>query len=263
MKCSAKGYKAAAKVFIIIGILLFVFGSSLIFAGTSWLKTGSDLLNSLDGGENGVKTDTAVTGGLSLTQITDAFKEALSIASQGVVKQVGSTDGFNNDAAIHIPLPGALQKVKSMLAKVGLSSMADDLELKLNRAAEASAPKAKELFLSAIKEMTFEDVKTIYEGPKDSATQYFKGKMSEPLAEEMRPIVQSTLAEVGAVNAYDQVMGQYKDIPFVPDVKADLTQHVLDKGLAGIFYYMAREEAAIRENPVKQTTDLLKSVFGR
>jgi len=30
----------------------------------------------------------------------------------------------------------------------------------------------------------------------------------------------------------------------------------------GIFYYLAKEEAAIRENPAKRTTDLLKQVFG-
>jgi hypothetical protein len=30
----------------------------------------------------------------------------------------------------------------------------------------------------------------------------------------------------------------------------------------GIFYYMAKEEAAIRTNPAKRTTDLLKRVFG-
>ncbi len=254
--------RSGVTTFVVAGLFWGVVGVCSVFAGTSWLKTGSDLLNTLGGG-NTAKTDSATTGGASLTQITEAFKEALSMASQGVVKQVGATDGFNNDAAIHIPLPGTLQKVKSVLATVGLSGMADDLELKLNRAAEASAPKAKALFLSAIKEMTFDDVKNIYEGPEDSATQYFKGKMSTPLADEMRPIVETTLAEVGAVNTYDQVMAKYKDIPFVPNIKADLTQHVLDKGLEGIFYYMAREEAAIRENPVKQTTDLLKTVFGK
>jgi hypothetical protein len=48
----------------------------------------------------------------------------------------------------------------------------------------------------------------------------------------------------------------------VPDVKADLTKHVIQKGINGIFYYLAKEEAAIRKDPVKQTTDLLKKVFG-
>jgi hypothetical protein len=48
----------------------------------------------------------------------------------------------------------------------------------------------------------------------------------------------------------------------VPDVKADLVNHVLDKAIAGIFIYLGREEAAIRDNPAKQTTAILKKVFG-
>lgn len=262
MKGLTKKSLANFALLISAGFLFLIIVSSPVSAGNSWLKTGTDLLNSVSG-DSGVKSDSAATGGPSLPQITDAFKEALTMASQAVVDQVGSADGFNKDDAIHIPLPGALQKVKSMLGTVGLSGMADDLELKLNRAAEAAAPKAKDLFLTSITEMSFDDVKTIYDGPNDSATQYFKDKMSLPLTDEMRPIVEETLAEVGAVNAYDQLMGKYKDIPFVPDVKADLTQHVLDKGLEGIFYYMAQKEAGIRENPVEQTTELLKTVFGR
>ena len=31
----------------------------------------------------------------------------------------------------------------------------------------------------------------------------------------------------------------------------------------GIFYYMAQEEAAIRQNPAKRTTELLRRVFGK
>jgi len=51
-------------------------------------------------------------------------------------------------------------------------------------------------------------------------------------------------------------------LPFVPDVKANLTGHVVQKAMDGIFYYIAKEEAAMRKNPAKQTTDLLKKVFG-
>jgi hypothetical protein len=57
-------------------------------------------------------------------------------------------------------------------------------------------------------------------------------------------------------------MGQYQSLPFVPDVKADLTDHVIEKGMEGIFHYIAQEEAAIRRDPAKRTTDLLKRVFG-
>ena len=107
-----------------------------------------------------------------------------------------------------------------------------------------------------------DDVKRIYDGPKDAATQYFKGKMTGPLADSMRPVVDSSLSEVGAVKAYDAMIGQYKSMPFVPDVKANLTSHVLDKALGALFLFLGREEAAIRENPTKRTTELLQKVFG-
>ena len=204
----------------------------------------------------------ATSSGLSTAEIGDGLKEALRVGSASVVGQLGQTDGFNTDSAIHIPLPKSMKKVQSVLSKVGQSSLLDDLELRLNRAAEAATPKAKEIFWQAIREMTLTDVREIYEGPEDAATRYFQGKMSAPLAEEMRPVVDASLAQVGAVQAYEETMGKYRTIPFVPDVKADLTQHVLDKGLAGIFYYLAKEEAAIRQNPIKRTTDLLQRVFG-
>ena len=86
--------------------------------------------------------------------------------------------------------------------------------------------------------------------------------MSPALAENMRPVVEDSLSEVGAIQAYDNVMGAYSSLPFVPDVKADLTDYVIEKGMDGIFHYVAKEEAAIRRDPAKRTTDLLKRVFG-
>ncbi len=87
--------------------------------------------------------------------------------------------------------------------------------------------------------------------------------MSSPLAAEMKPIVDTQLASVGAIASYDRMIGQYKTPPFVPDVKSDLTNHVLDKAIGGVFLYLGREEAAIRENPAKRTTELLKKVFSK
>lgn len=201
-------------------------------------------------------------GALTNTDIASGLKEALRVGTERVVGQLGQADGFNNDPSVHIPLPDQLKTVQSALSKVGLSSMVDDLEVKLNRAAETATPKAKKLFWQSITEMKLEDVEAIYKGEKDAATQYFRGKMSEPLAAEMGPVVDSSLAQVGAVQSYDNVMGKYKKLPFVPDAKADLKDYVIEKGMDGMFFYLAKEEAAIRENPAKQTTAILKRVFG-
>ena len=123
-----------------------------------------------------------------------------------MVSQLGREDGFNNDPAIHIPLPKSLITAQNWLGKIGMAGLLDDLELKLNRAAELATPKAKALFGQAISEMTFEDVMSIYNGPDDSATRYFQSKMSNPLALEMSPIVSDSLSEVGAIQSYDNAM---------------------------------------------------------
>jgi len=243
---------------LIIGFFLFV--SVPVFGGNSWLQKGSDTLKSF--GLSGDKTkDAAGLTGLSLDEIAAGLKEALQVGSETVVNQLSAADGFNKDTSIHIPLPGSLATVQKALDKVGYSSFTDDLELKLNRAAEAATPMAKNLFMDAISAMSFEDAREILDGADDAATQYFKGKMSPGLAEAMKPVVDDSLSQVGAIQSYDNMMGKYKSIPFMPDVKSDLTSHVLDKGMDGIFHYMAQEEKAIRQDPLKRTTDLLQKVF--
>jgi hypothetical protein len=231
--------------YYLVVFLAFAFTASLLYGVTKvyggWWEKGNELLKS--------PTGTTATQSLTTEEIGAGLKDALLVGSQNVVAQLGSVDGFNLDPAIHIPLPEQF-------------SLLDDLELKLNRAAEVATPKAKELFAQAISEMTFEDAMNIYNGPDDAATRYFQEKMTPPLAGAMSPVVDESLAQVGAVQSYDNVMNEYKAVPFVPDVKADLTTYVVEKGMDGIFHYMAVEEAAIRQNPVKRTTELLQRVFG-
>lgn len=236
-------------------VLLLSATSTASLAQMDFLKRGKDLLRQVPGGQS--------TQQLSDSEIGAGLREALKVGAERVVSQVGVADGYNGDPKIHIPLPASLQRVQGSLARVGLSSMTDDLELRLNRAAEAAAPEAQAVFWQAIDEMTWADVREIFNGPDDAATGYLERTMSSPLVTRMKPIVDDSLAEVGAVRAYDQAIGRYKAIPFVPDVKADLTQHVLERALQGLFLYLAEEEAAIRQDPAKQSTQLLKKVFGK
>jgi len=219
---------------------------------TDLLKGVEDALGGLGGS----------TGALSDQEIGDGLVEALRVGTERVVGQVSAADGYNLDPDIHIPLPGALKDVQKVLKSIGMSDLTDDLELKLNRAAEAAAPEAQELFLEAIGEMSFDDVQRIYNGPDDAATRYFQDKMTAPLTERMRPVVDRSLADVGAIHSYDKMMTQYEAVPFVPDAKADLSSYVVQRAMDGIFRYVAIEEAAIRNDPAARTTELLERVFG-
>ncbi|WP_165602642.1 DUF4197 domain-containing protein [Candidatus Terasakiella magnetica] len=226
-----------------------------------------DLLNTLkktvEENVNLPTSTTSLAGGLSQSQIIEGLQEALKVGTQNVVSQIGAADGYNADPQIHIPLPDELKQVQNLLKKFGLSAMADDVELKLNRAAEQAAPQAKEIIWNAISNMNMEDAQAIYKGPKDAATQYFKKVASSDLQNIISPIAENSLKDVGALSAYDSLIGQYKSMPFVPDVKANLVNHTTELAMEGIFHYLAQEEAAIRENPAKRTTEILKTVFGK
>jgi hypothetical protein len=230
---------------------------SFCYAADSAVQKGLDLLRN-----SKAAPTQAVTGALSNDDIVAGLKEALVVGSGKVIGQLGKADGFNNDAKVRIPLPAQLGKVKSALDKVGMAGSFADLETRMNRAAEAATPVAKELFMQSIKGMSLTDASGILRGGNDAATQYFRRTMSPELASKMQPIEQQALSKVGAVGMLDQVMTSYNALPLVPKQNINLNDYVVNKTMDGIFLYLAEQEAAIRKDPVARTTDLLKKVFG-
>ena len=131
--------------------------------------------------------------------------------------------------------------MQSALGIVGYGSLGEDLELKLNRAAEAATPIAEDLFLDAVTKLTLGDAKNILNGPEDAATRYFQGKITPTLQTSMRPIIDQTFSQVGSVQSYDKMVGQYSNLPFVTDVKNNLMSYALEKALDGIFFILRRK----------------------
>ncbi len=231
----------------------------------SLMDLGKEVLQQQMGGSGRTTPGAAVPGGrgqsLSTTDIAAGLREALRQGSDAVTRRLGRADGFNADPKVHIPLPDTLRKLQSGLKMAGLSGMADELETKLNRAAEVATPKARQIFTDALERMTLDDARAILNGPQDSATQYFKRTMTPDLKTALRPVVDRTVADAGVVKSYEAMTASAKGLPMVGDGRALLTDHVLDYALAGIFTYLAEEEAAIRANPAKRGSELLRKVF--
>lgn len=207
-------------------------------------------------------TGSTQAAGLSGGQIAMGLKEALTVGTGTVVAQLGKTGGFNLDPKIRIPLPSTLARVDTALKAVGMGNLTGDLERRMNEAAELAVPQAKSLFINAISQMTITDARKILSDQDDAATQYLRQSMGAELAAKIQPIINNTLAQTGAVQAYDRVVGQYAALPFVAGVKTNLNDYVTNRALDGIFYYVAQEESAIRRDPAKRTTELLRAVFG-
>lgn len=196
------------------------------------------------------------------TETADGLKAALNQAVTTAVTTLGKTDGFMGNPEVRIPLPGKLEKAAKKLRKLGMAKQTDALELAMNRAAEAAVPEAKILFVDAIKQMSVTDAIGLLRGPEDAATQYFRGAMSGKLTERFQPIVSKATANVQLAKQYKDVVGRASSLGLVDEKDASLDAYVTRKAMDGLFLVMAREEAAIRKNPLGQASALLRKVFG-
>ncbi len=208
---------------------------------------------SLPAGAAAIGSDEAAAG----------LKAALNQGAGKAIALLGKPDGFFTNPDVHIPLPGKLEKSRKTLNKLGLKKQTAALDLAINRAAEAAVPQAQQLFVNAISQMSLADALSIIKGPEDSATQYFRATMTASLTEAFMPIVGESTAQLDLARKYNAVATKASAIGLVEQQDASLDAYVTRKALDGLFLVMAREEAAIRRDPLGQADALLKKVFGK
>jgi len=224
--------------------------------------SGAQAQLSVEGILKGTRQIFGGKGSLSEDRIVAGLKEALTVGTGNAVDLVSSVNGYYRRPEIKIPLPGPVKKVETVLRTVGFGDKVDEFEYSMNRAAEAAAPAAREIFVNAVKGMTFADARQILQGRENEATLYFEGKTRGRLHEIFKPIVSDSLADVGATRRYQELDERIRTIPFADAFRFDLNDYVTDGALDGLFYMLAREERKIRQNPAARVTDLLKDVFG-
>lgn len=208
---------------------------------------------------------TAHAAGLSNLSNTDAsngLKEALIQGAGKAVGKLGAVDGFLGNPQVKIPLPDSLKKAEKTMRMFGMGKQADELVLKMNRAAEAAVPEAKALLINSVKQMSVSDAKAILTGGDDSATQYFKKTTSAPMAEKFLPIVKKATEDVALAQQYNKFAQTGMKYGLVKKEQANIEEYVTQKTLDGVYLMMAAEEKAIRQNPMGQASNLLKKVFG-
>lgn len=199
---------------------------------------------------------------LSDDQIVAGLKEALELSTSKAVALTSKSDGFLDNEAIRILLPPQLQSVGKAMRLIGEGDTVDDLEIGMNRAAERASPQAKQIFLAALKKLTFTDARRILAGGDIAATEYFKRTSSADLTIAFSPIVHSSLRRIGVLKKYDHVIKTAPGGDVIAN-EFDLDKYVVGKTIDGLFYMLGQEEIKIRTKPAAQTTALLKEVFAR
>lgn len=202
-------------------------------------------------------------GGLSKEDVGKGLKEALNIGVGEAVDFLSVEDGYYK-SAYKILMPTEAEKVMSKLRVVpGFSNIEEDVLEKINRAAEDAATKAKPIFISAIKQMTFNDAMNILMGERDAATRYLEKSTYDKLYSEFKPVIIESLDKFKARETWKGAVTAHNKLPFVKKANPELDDYVAKQALEGMFGLVEKKEENIRGNSDARPSALLQKVFAK
>ena len=205
---------------------------------------------------------TAAVAALSNSEVSQGLKTALGRGADIAVQELGRENGFYGSSKWRIPLPPAIAKAENLMRMAGLGQQADNLDLAINRAAEAAVPEAKDLLIAAVRDMTLQDAKGILTGGNEAATTYFRRKTEAPLTRKFLPIVARATDKVGLAQTYNRFAGEAAQFGLVQQDQASIQQYVTRQALDRLYQAIGEQERAIRADPVGTGSRLLSKVFG-
>lgn len=200
---------------------------------------------------------------ISSEEIGGGLKEALNNGISKGADLLSQVDGYYKSPYKLILPEEAVKVINKLKAVPGFNDLEANLTLRINRAAELAAQKAKPIFVKAIKEMTIRDAANILMGADTAATGYLREHTYQPLYSEFQPVVLNALNEVHAADYWESAVNAYNKIPLVKKTNPKLDDYVATQALKGLFAMIAKEEIGIRKDVSLRTTDLLKKVFSK
>jgi hypothetical protein len=200
--------------------------------------------------------------GLTQGDASRGIKEALSLASMNATNRLAQPNGFWGNALVRIPLPGVLGQTQRTLSRMRMSGPLDQLQESLNHAAESVMPQAATLFTNAVRTITIADAIDIVRGGDNSATTYLRGRTETRLTSLLRPPMTRALTQSGAFTLMRSALREVGLSSMTSDLRTEVINFSTTKALDGCFYFIAEEERAIRRDPWRRTTDILRRVFG-
>lgn len=200
----------------------------------------------------------------TIEEIGRALKEALTNGINKGVSSLSQRDGYFK-SAYKILLPEEARRVTEKLKNVpGFTNLENELLEKINRGAEDAAKEAGPIFLSAIRQLTFQDAKNILMGNDNAATDFLRRTTTEQLYGKFNPKIVASLDKIGVNQLWRKAADAYNKLPLISNkVNNDLDDYVTKEALKGLFGKVEEEEKNIRRNKLARPSELLKKVFAK
>jgi len=99
-------------------------------------------------------------------------------------------------------------------------------------------------------------------GGDDAATKYFRQATEAKLHDRFLPIVGKTVNRYKLTDQYNRIAGTASKAGLVGKEQANMSEYVTVKALDGLFFMIAEEEKAIRQDPLGRSSEYVRKVFG-
>jgi len=262
----------------LLSILICTSTLSMAFDLGNFVKESSKHLQPSSSKE----TSSSKSSGLSNSIVNNGLKEALKIGVEYGIKELGKENGYLSNDKVKILLPKDLRKVEKVVRKVGGDKVVDNLIISMNKAASKAVPKTTTIFIDAISNMNINDAKKILLGDDDAATEYFEQHTSNSLKEAIKPIIRESMKENHVISYYEKFNQYYKSNTanlvknsgvmkytkkfgidsYIPSSEQNIDDYVTAQAIKGLYKMISEKESEIRKEPLAQTSELLKKVFG-
>ena len=242
----------------------FLFLFMMMFAGVlavpSYVNAQEDAAEAATAEEALDKTELGAD--LTDDEIVLGLKEVLKKGTESAVAVLARTDGYFKNPDVRIELPPAMSRVVKEMEALDNMSMIETLERRINRMAEKVTPVVAGYYIVGIQQVVIKDPHKVLNGEGAAATNYLRDKMSYGLAKAIRPKIKDEMQQSGVYRAYEDVIDEYRRIPFVPNVRGIyLEDYLVDRVMTAMFLYIERSEVQTRINPKKRPSELVNKLF--
>ena len=252
---------------------------------------------------------------LTTEEIVEGLKKALTIGAENSSASAHETNGFYSNPImdIRIPLPTEVQNMvdalsfldnltpalqfaaQSIIGSLNVKELAADFLLGINRAAEAAAGGAFNVFADAILGMGIADGLAILNGVDTAATHYLRVNTTTGLRGVFLPVVNEAMLSVEVVTKYwEPLATNYNSFhssltnllssplinnPLTPGLKDELSGHlsglpapigdtnfdsyITGMAINGLMSLIGDQEMKIRADPFAWGSSIIEKVFGR
>ncbi len=182
---------------------------------------------------------------LNFSEQQEGLRGVLSQCVRYAARNLGVKDSFVKNPKVRLSIPSVYISGELLLIETNDNKSAEDLLLRINRAAEGSIPKAAGYFLVAVSQMREKDVVAVSASDDDSAaTIQLHRRMAKGLIEVVRPVIQGAMEQerLESIYAVKRTEVDVKDAP----VPFDAESYLVEKVLEVFFVSMSKEEKALR-----------------